>query len=368
MHPHRRLSDDLRAVSLRTVNLRTVNLRTAIVLVAVLAAAPLGAQEKAAKPTAITPDEPLAKSFSLKKAADYLDLVALDWQKERRCGTCHTNFAYLMARPSISRVSPPRKEVRSFFEGMVETRWKEKGPRWPAEVVVAATTLAANDRATTSKLHATTRKALDRMWTLQREDGGWDWLICGWPPMESDDHYGVTFAAIGVGLAPDDYAKTDAAKKGLEGIRKFLRANPSPSLHHEAMELWASVHVDGLLEKKKRRRIIGELFSRQRPDGGWAIAGLIEGWKDHERKDGKKQDLETSDGYGTAFVVYVLREAGVPADDARVRKAIAWIKSNQRESGRWFTRSPTKDSKHFISNAGTAFAVMALNACSEVKE
>jgi squalene-hopene/tetraprenyl-beta-curcumene cyclase len=333
-----------------------------------LGAVPLGAQEEAAKPTAIVPDEPLAKSFSLKKAADYLDLVALDWQKERRCGTCHTNFAYLMARPSISSVSPPRAEVRSFFESMVEKRWKEKGPRWPAEVVVAATTLAANDRATTRRLHATTRKALDRMWTLQREDGGWDWLICGWPPMESDDHYGVTFAAIGVGLAPDDYAKTAAAKKGLEGIRKFLLANPSLSLHHKAMELWASMHVDGLLEKKKRRRIVDELFARQRPDGGWAIAALIEGCKDHERKDGKKQDLETSDGYGTSFVVYVLREAGVPSDDARIRKAIAWIKSNQRESGRWFTRSPTKDSKHFISNAGTAFAVMALSACGEVKK
>ncbi len=364
MHTHRRLLDDLFAVALATT------------IIVALAAAPFAADDPAtperaarpaATPTAITPDEPLAESFSLKRAADYLDLVALDWQKKRGCGTCHTNFAYLMARPAIASVSPPSKQVRGFFEGMVEKRWKEKGPRWPAEVVVAATTLAANDRAMTGKLHSTTRKALDRMWTLQREDGGWDWLVCGWPPMESDDHYGVTFAAIGVGLAPGDYARTEAARKGLAGIREFLRAHPSPSAHHRAMELWASAHVEGLLGKEARARVIEELFALQRPDGGWAIAGLLEGWEEHERKDGKRQDLESSDGYGTGFVVHVLREAGVVAEDPRIRKAIAWIKSHQRQSGRWFTRSPTKDSKHFISNAGTAFAVLALSACGEVE-
>ena len=54
--------------------------------------------------------------------------------------------------------------------------------------------LAFNDAATTGKLHPVTRQALDKMWTLQREDGGWTWLKCDWPPMESDDHFGVTFA------------------------------------------------------------------------------------------------------------------------------------------------------------------------------
>ena len=93
------------------------------------------------------------------------------------------------------------------------------------------------------------------------------------------------------------------------------------------------------------------------------MASLIEGWNGHKRKDNKKQELEKSDGYGTGFVTYILRQGGVPATDARLRKALTWLKTNQRQSGRWFTRSPTRDSKHFISNAGTAFAVMAIEAC-----
>jgi squalene-hopene/tetraprenyl-beta-curcumene cyclase len=46
-------------------------------------------------------------------------------------------------------------------------------------------------------------------------------------------------------------------------------------------------------------------------------------------------------------------------------KGIAWLKSNQRVSGRWFTRSLNTDNYHFMTNAGTAFAVMAIQACGE---
>jgi squalene-hopene/tetraprenyl-beta-curcumene cyclase len=316
-------------------------------------------------PPPISPDEPMAKEFSLARAARYLDTAALSWQKEKKCGTCHTNFAYLMSRPALSGISPPSLEVRAFFEEMVEKRWEKEGPRWDAEVVCAATTLAWNDRTTRSDLHPLTRKAFDRMLKLQREDGGWSWLKCGWPPMESDDHYGATFAALGIGLAPQDYAKTDAAQKCLEGIRRYLTANPPPSLHHQAMVLWASLQVDGLMKEEERKRTLDELFSLQHDDGGWSIASLIQGWKDHRRQDDEAQDTKTSDGYATGFVVYLARQAGISASDPRLEKGIRWLKGNQRESGRWFTRSPTKNSKHYISNAGTAFAVLAIKACDE---
>jgi squalene-hopene/tetraprenyl-beta-curcumene cyclase len=47
-------------------------------------------------------DEPVAKELSLEKAAHFQDSAALTWQKDRKCFTCHTNFAYLYARPAIS--------------------------------------------------------------------------------------------------------------------------------------------------------------------------------------------------------------------------------------------------------------------------
>ena len=185
-------------------------------------------------------DEPIAKSYSLASATRFLDSASLRWQTQRRCFTCHTNFAYLYARPAIGADAPAHREVRKFAEQLVGERWKQKGPRWDAEVVAASAALAFNDAATTGKLHPLTRTALDRMWTLQRKAGGWNWLKCNWPPMESDDHYGVTLAAIAAGVAPDNYAKSDAGRKGLDSIRRYLKSNAPPTLHHKAMMLWAA--------------------------------------------------------------------------------------------------------------------------------
>ena len=157
--------------------------------------------ENVAAPSANKADEAISKDASLEKAAHFLDSAALTWQKDRKCFTCHTNFAYLYARPAISADNTAHQQVRAFAEELVQKRWEDQGPRWDAEVVAAAAALAFNDAATTGKLHAASRTALDRMWTIQKEDGGFSWLKCDWPPMESDDHYGVTLAAIAVGAA-----------------------------------------------------------------------------------------------------------------------------------------------------------------------
>ncbi len=307
-------------------------------------------------------DEPVADQFSLERAIHFLDSASLQWQNQRKCFTCHTNFAYLYARPAVADNLPAPRIVRDFAESLVRDRWPDQGPRWDAEVVAAAAALAFNDAKVTGSLHPLTRAALDRMWTVQREDGAWDWLKCGWPPMESDDHYGATLAAIAVGVAPDGYQESEPARRGMVKLRDYLRANSPPTLHHQGMLLWATTYHDVLLTRPEKQASIDDLFSLQKEDGGWALATL----GDWERADGKAQDTSSSDGYGTGFVIFVLRQAGVSKMDDRIQKGIRWLLANQRESGRWITRSLNRDNKHFISHAGSAFAIMALAECDSL--
>ncbi|UCF14072.1 MAG: hypothetical protein JSW59_11725, partial [Phycisphaerales bacterium] len=232
----------------------------------------------------------------------------------------------------------------------------------PTEAVMIASVLAQNDAATTGKLDPATRQALDRMWQHQREDGGWMWLDDNEPPSEIEEHYGVTMAAIGVGMAPDHYSETAMAKKGLDKIRKYLKNNPPANVHNRAMKMLASLYLDGIMTEAQRAKVVDDLFALQKSDGGWNLATLGRNWK---RADGTPQDYDTSDGYGTGFVIYALRTAGVSADDRRIQKGVRWLKTHQRVSGRWFTRSMDKDSRQFITHSGTAYAILALAACGE---
>ena len=313
-------------------------------------------------PTANVKDEPLAAEFSLDNAVRFLDSASLEWQSSKGCMTCHTNFAYLTARPYVDADAPAHHTVRAFAEELVQQRWEDKGPRWDAEVVASAWALAMNDAATTKKLHPATKTALDRMWKVQREDGGFTWLKCRWPPSELDDEYGAVLALIAVGVAPEDYRDTEQAQAGVKKIQEYLDKTPLPSLHHKAMLVWADSYLPQLLTDEQSAAIVEELLSKQLPDGGWSAASL----GPFSRGDDTPQELDVSDGYGTGFTLFVLRKAGIAADDARIRRGVEWLKTHQRESGRWFARSLFKDSKHYLTHNATAFAIMALAECGEI--
>jgi squalene-hopene/tetraprenyl-beta-curcumene cyclase len=306
--------------------------------------------------------EPVRKEWSAKKAAEYLDGVGVNWTRDRKCVTCHTNMPYLMARPLLADHGDAGwKEVRKFLADDV-TAWGNGGkPRGDAYVVATAAALAVDD-ARTGKLRPETRAVLDRMWTVQTKGGAWNWLKCDWPPLEHDDYYGATLAAVAVGVAPEKYADTEGAKSGIAKLKAYFAKTPAPDLHHRLMLLWAATKTDGLMSADERKAAVAEVRKLQHADGGWCLPSLG-AYKRRDKEKTPNDSKADSDGYATGFTVFVLRQAGVPTDDPAVANGVAWLKANQRESGRWYTRSLNNDKEHYIANAGTAFAVMALAAC-----
>lgn len=337
-------------------------------------AGPAGPVEDAFPPPEKTrADEPLAKTVSLAKGAEYIDRAAIAWLHRQNCSSCHSSYSQVMARAVLGDLKAPAlARIKGFMEERV-AGWDRGGPGkgFPAEedeaateVVATAVTLAFHDGATGGRLGPITRKALDRMWSLQRADGSWNWNKHDLPPQELDEYYGAVFAAVGVGQAPEGYSRDKSALEGVERLRKYLRENPPPNLHHQTMLLWASHKLDGLLEPKGREKIKARLLDIQRKDGGWNLPSLG-GWK---RMDGTPNDPDgPSDGYATGLVTYVLMVTGTKPDDPALTKSLAWLRNNQRESGRWFTRSVNADHAHYITNAGTAYALMALKVADGLR-
>jgi squalene-hopene/tetraprenyl-beta-curcumene cyclase len=179
-------------------------------------------------------------------------------------------------------------EVRGFFERLADTWEADKPPRkflvagaWEGQLVTSAVTLAVHDSRTTRQLHPITRKALDKIWTLQRADGAWSWPKCDWPPLEHDDYFGATYVALGVGSAPGGYAESESAKPGLEKLRRYLKTQAAPDLHHRIMLLWASTTLDGLLTPAERDGVVRDVLAIQKKDGGWCLPSFG-GWKRHD--------------------------------------------------------------------------------------
>ena len=319
------------------------------------------------EPPAVDSNEPFAEAFSRASAREYLDNATAHWQEQRKCVTCHTNGMYLVAVSKIDPESPRLAEVDRFahekMKGHEEKATTNKKARPPIErIVTTAAFLAISDLQRSGELASATREALDFVWTLQNDKGCWDrWPKCNWPPYEVDDYFPVILMSMAVGMASAEYQQSAAAADGIKGLRKFLAANPPTNDHQATMKLWASNYLDGLLDAEQRAEIIARVSEQQQDDGGWNLA-VLGGW---DRADKNPKITAGGDGYATGMVLYVLRESGVAADDPRITRGIAWLKSNQRESGRWYTRSPSRDNRHYITNAGTAFGLMALAVCDE---
>jgi squalene-hopene/tetraprenyl-beta-curcumene cyclase len=338
-----------------------------------------------------------APEWNGKAAADYLDgrmTWWMGWQSAARdhetfCVSCHTAVPYAMGRPAL-RALLAEKTASPVEQKLVENvtkrvrLWNELAPFYPdnpkdahkteesrgTESILNAVILTGYDSGTASKLSVDARLALDNMWGQQVKTGdakgGWNWLQFHNSPWEGDSqYYGSTLAALAVGTAAGDYKSTPEIQENLKLLREYLaRERESQKLMDRVILLWASTKVPEILTAAQQKSIIDEALSKQQEDGGFSLSGFVGDWK---RRD--KTPLEAkSDGYATGVVTYVLQQAGVKRDDPRMKKGLAWLTSNQEKSdGRWLAYSLNKqrdlstDVGRFMSDAATAYAVMALN-------
>ncbi|QDU45675.1 hypothetical protein Mal52_41700 [Symmachiella dynata] len=325
---------------------------------------------------AASADEPVAAAFSTDKAATYLQQSAAAWIGTRKCIACHTTGVHLVTRPALSAsLGKPDDNLRQFaLEQIIDLKMMRretllKGVN-PVKVVYAAGGLAEWDAHITGQLSPETIDAFSFLFEIQLENGTWANTDC-WPPYESDTYHVATAAAMALATAPG-YLKNppdEQAKTGISKLKKFLRSETPPHDYGKALLLWASTRMPDLIDATQKQELIEMLLSHQREDGGWSIRTFAapESWGKGNRAEKLRSEPEfanpPSDGHQTGLAIIVLREAGLAADDPRIQKGIAWLLANQRESGRWWTRSLNTDKWHFITFSGTAYPLLALQMC-----
>ncbi len=335
-------------------------------------------------------------AWDARAAASYLDGRAtwwLGWRTAARdrgtsCISCHTAVPFALSRPVLRAALAEREPMdaeRRVIENVVKRvrLWSEVEPFYPdqtvglpktsesrgTEAVLNALILSQRDAAA-GALSADARQALTNLWPLQFRTGdlkgAWAWLNFRLEPWEgvASPYYGAALAAIAVGGAPGGYASAPDVAERVAALRDYLkRGADTASVFSKVMVLWASSYLPEVLDARQRDAIVDTLTRNQRPDGGWSIASFAT-WT---RRDGTTLP-DASDGYATGLVVLALQRAGLPSTDSRVRRGLDWLSAHQdRETGMWAAsslnkqRDPATDIGKFMSDAATAYAVMALS-------
>jgi squalene-hopene/tetraprenyl-beta-curcumene cyclase len=341
----------------------------------------------------LAPAGEVPASWKAAEAAKYLDERERTWLASAKCVSCHTGLPYALARPALRKLggdaTPTEPEAKLLAQVRLRvTNWKKldtkafglyydasdelKQQSWGTEAVFNAVILAFDDRYQgKSSPSATTKQAFANLWATQVQagtnQGSWEWLDFHEAPWGNAEarYFGAALAAVAVGTAPGHHApgadqENDARVKLL---KRYLKDGlPKQNLHNRAWGLWAAMQVEGTLTKAEQKAVIDQLLDKQREDGGWSLPSLGT-WA---RTDGTAQDT-ASDGYATALVLQVLQTAGMSKDDGKIAKGLAWLQRNQAPTGAWRSvsvvkkRDPASHSGKFMSDAATAFAVLALS-------
>lgn len=348
-------------------------------------------------------------SWDPQAAAAYLDRRMewwSTWKSSARdhgtfCFSCHTAVPYALARPALSArlaqtTAAPERRLMDDVRRRVRL-WDETGPFYSdqyvgpgksaesrgTEAVLSALMLAWDD-ARSGRLSPDTVTAFDHMWAEQRTSGdsagAWAWLDFDLSPWESaavdGQYYGAALAALAVGVAPENYQSRPQIQERLRLMRDYLaREYRAQSLHHRLTLLWAAAKLPGLLDADEERSLIAEALRAQNPDGGWSLSTLMS----TSAKRGAPAARGDSDGYATGLVTMVLQQRAMSAAP-EVRRGLIWLARNQLghggswirgQEGFWVAhslnkwRNPWSDVGRFMSDAATAYAVLALTEPSQ---
>ena len=335
-----------------------------------------------------TADEPKVEAFNagtVRAAARYLDEGAVAWTREKSCVACHTTGAYLLDRPALTKqLGRPSKEVLADFVKGIPDKLpptKQAGDITyyaAAERAVWRTAgLVQWDKHVTGKLSEHTDRALRNLLRQQSSHGGYYMPGEVEIPYVTTDYELTLHAARAVAEAPGWLAglKDADLRQRIERMKTFLRETKPRNDYERALRIGLASFWPELSRPMDHEADIQMLWAKQHTDGGWSTRDMSDtrNWRTpmNEKTVRLIEGLPDaanpgSDPYMTALAICLLRESGTPASDGRIQKAIAWLKREQRASGRWWMHSLYRGNYQFITSIATAKALQALAMCGEI--
>lgn len=334
-------------------------------------------------PTAGEPKVAAFNADTIKAASKHLDDGAVSWVREKSCINCHTTGPYMAERPALTQLlGKPNDEILTEFVESIPSptaKSEESKKRVGASTSVWCTMgLAEWDKHVTGKLSEHTERALLEMMTRQSDAGSFISTGEVEIPHITTDFELTLQAARAITAAPGWLAdlKDAGLRARIEKMKSFLRDAKPRNDYEAALRLQLASYFPDLVPQTQRDAAIALLTKKQHADGGWSLRDMsaTENWRTPMSEFVLKlipslPDAANpeSDPYMTALAIVLMRQNDIPATDVRIQRGIAWLKKEQRISGRWWMHSLYRGNYHYITYIATCQALKALALCNELK-
>lgn len=337
-----------------------------------------------------TADEPRVAAFgpeSVKAAVKYLEEGSICWVREKSCVNCHTTGPYLSERPSlIPQLGKVNEEIHADFVEFVPAEIKpvketEKNGHhhYPATFtsVWRSLGLAEWDKHVTGKTSTPSEQSFRDMFERQSASGAFVSHGEVEVPHITTDFELTVQAARAITAAPGWLTNLNDATllAKVEKMKTWLRQPELKNDFDRVLRLQLAHYMPELVTQADRDTALALLSSKQHADGGWSTRDMsaLKDW--HFEISEFVTNLITnlpdaakpeSDAYMTALAIILMRQSNVPASDERIQRALAWLKKEQRVSGRWWMQSLYRGNYSYITYIATTQALKALALCDEL--
>ena len=335
-----------------------------------------------------TPDEPRVVAFNadtIKAAAKYLDDGAVCWVREKSCINCHTTGPYMSERPALTMLpgKPSAEVLENFVKAIpakpsVETE-KDGHKYFPGSwtSVWCSLGLAEWDRHVNGKLSEHTDRALREMLLRQSPSGAFVSYGEVEIPHITTDFELTLQAARAITSAPGWLVgmKDEDLLARIGKMKSWLRGAPPKNDFDRVLRLQLANYLPEIVTQPERDAALVLLSQKQHADGGWSLRDMsaVNDWH-FKMSDTVLKVIASlpdaanpeSDPYMTALAIVLMKQSGIENSDARIRRGVAWLKREQRISGRWWMHSLYRGNYFYITYIATAEALKALALCGEL--
>jgi GDSL-like Lipase/Acylhydrolase family len=184
-------------------------------------------------------------------------------------------------------------------------------------------------------------------------------------------------AARAIAVAPNWLSdlKDEGLVNRVAKLKTWLQDSKPKNDFDRVLRLQLAYYMPELVPQLERDAAIALLSSKQHADGGWSARDMsaVDNW--HFEMSPYVLNLISSlpdaampesDAYMTALAIVLMRQSHIPATDPRIARGLAWLKREQRESGRWWMHSLYRGNFHYITYIATVEAMKAFDLCGEL--